>query len=1033
MASIQLTHLQDLIDKYQETRKKNDLDELIEYTEKVIASLHEDDPTRPKQVIALASWTGQLYQFDGDVAHIDQSIDITRDALQSAVLDDIYRAEAQGNLALHLVDRFDITRQQSDIEEAIKLTRGTLKVVPEDDPDRDSWLGNLGKQLSRKYLYTSDVSALEEAISFSRQSVDAVSDGSLNKGLWLSNLGNRLHERFWQYGEIKDLEEAIVCLRKSLDLTPEDHGERSMRLANLAGKLSERFSRLGKREDLDQAIDLTRQAVEGTGEKDPWRRACYHNLGLELSKKYRITGATKDLDEAIACLREAVKTTPEEHASVNQWLNLLSILLGRRFLRFGSMADTEEAVNAARQAVENTEKGDRDYRVYLTSLGNRLRDKFTRTHSLEDLNEAISVTKQAIDATPEGHTDLPTLWHNLSTQLSARHSLDKDDQDDQDIASRYWASAMEFENAPVRIRLMAADRRLSAVNLLDDLERAYEIANATVALMPRLAPNSLSSTDKQQVLEQVVGLASKAAAIALMAGKGAACAIKILETGRGILASSLQDLRSNLSLVDLEHQHPELAESYHRLRALLDKPAPDNELGSSLGKDQSQNTDERFEAVEQMETLLDEIRTKPGFERFLTSPSEQELLEAAAEGPIVILNVSSYQCDALIIDGRGIRDVNLPELSKEVIANREKKLESFETLEWLWDVITRPVLEDLGLLTSATETWPRIWWIPTGPLARFPIHAAGYHLDSGAKTVLDRAISSYSLSVKSIISNRQSREKNAAAQVMSGSALLVSMKDTPRYERLANAEKEIKEVQSVCESIPINCVKLSQPHRDKVLSELPGCGIFHFAGHAQTMKDNPMASIILLEDWREKPFTVESIFETNLSEKMLFLAYLSACGTTQNQHDKSIDENIHLTSAFWLAGFRHVIGTLWAVEDALCVRMAGLTYKFLKTHGMSDENVSRALHFATRELRDDAVGRKKDDTNDPGPGPSALENERGVDGSGETQPAGDEERGNSREGELRDKRKATFKKPGGSSTKVRAPSAHWVPYVHYGS
>ncbi|KAI8716273.1 CHAT domain-containing protein [Fusarium sp. LHS14.1] len=953
MAPIQLTHLQDLIDKYQETRKKNDLDELIEYTEKVIASLNEDDPTRPKQVIALASWTGQLYQFDGEITHIDQSIDITRDALQSAVLDDICRAEAQGNLALHLVDRFDITRQQADIEEAIKLTRGTLKVVPEDDPDRDSWLGNLGKQLSRRYLYTSDVSALEEAISFSRQSVDAVSDCSPNKGLWLSNLGNRLHERFWQYGEIKDIEEAIVCLRKSLELTPEDHGERPMRLANLAGKLSERFSRLGKREDLDQAIDLTRQAVECTGEKVPWRRAWCHNLGLELSKKYRITGATtKDLDEAIACLREAVKATPEEHASVNQWLNLLSILIGRRFLRFGSMADTEKAVNAARQAVENTEKGDRDYRVYLTTLGNRLRDGFTRTHSLEDLNEAISVTKQAIDATPEGHTDLPTLWHNLSTQLSARHSLDKDDQDDQDIvdaveyaqkavdacpddhsnrpqwlsnlgyqrsvlteqymndaylsesiswpkriatqfiidrglkkaiketrmaveattaqsperammmihlgdrlntrytfrkdpkdfeeASRYWASAMEFENAPVRIRLMAADRRLSAVNLLDDLERAYEIADATVALMPRLAPNSLSSTDKQQVLEQVVGLAPKAAAIALMAGKGAACAIKILGTSRGILASSLQDLRWNLSLVDLELQHPELAELYHHLRTLLDNPAPDNELVSLLGKDVPQNTDERFEAAEQMETLPDKIRTKPGFERFLAFPSEQELLEAAAEGPVAILNFSSYRCDALIIDSRGMR-----------------------------------------------------------------------------------------------------------------------------------------------------------------------C--------------------------REKPFTVESIFETNLSERMLFLAYLSACGTTQNQHDKSIDENVHLTSAFGLAGFRHVIGTLWAVEDALCVRMAGLTYKFLKTHGMGDDNVSRALHFATRELRDDAVGKKKDDTNDLGPGPSGLENERGVDGSGERQPAGDEERENSREGELRDKRKATFKKPGGSSAKVRAPSVHWVPYVHYGS
>ncbi|RMJ17651.1 hypothetical protein CDV36_002650 [Fusarium kuroshium] len=1140
MASIQLTHLQDLIDKYQRTGKKNDLEELIEYTEKVIASLDKDDPTRPKQIVALATWTGQRYHIDGNITHINDSIDVIREVLQSAVLDDIYRAETQGNLALHLVDRFDITKYPSDIEDAISFTRGTLQVVPEDDPDRDSWLGNLGKQLSRKYHCTSDVSVLEESISFSRQSVDAASHNPPNKALWLSNLGNRLHERFWAYGEIKDLEEAIVSLQQSLELTPQDHGQRCMRLANLAGKLSERFSRLGAQEDLDQAIDLTREAIEGTKEKDPWRPAWHHNLGLELSKKYRLTGAKKYLDEAIACLREAVKTTSEENSSVNQWMNLLSILLGRRFLRFGSMADTEEAVKFARRAVENTERQDWVYRVYLTTLGNRLRDRHTCTHSLEDLNEAILVTKQAVDATPEGNTDLPTLWHNLSTQLSARYSMDKDNHSHQDIeeavayaqravrecpddhpdrpqwlsnlgfqrsvsierymgdeqegarvivekgleeaindtrmaveatspesperammmihlgdrlsrrstwnvdpkdldeASQYWALAMEFETAPIKIRLMAADRRLSAVDLLNDLERAYQIAEATVALMPQLAPNSLSSTDKQQVLEQVVGLASRAAAIALMAGKGAACAIKMLETGRGILASSLQDLRWNLSLVDLEHQHPELAELYHRLRALLDKPAPDNELVPFLGKNEFQNTDERFEAAEQMETLLDKIRMNPGFERFLASPSEQQLLEAAVEGPVVILNVSSYRCDALVIDGHGTREVNLPKLSQEAISEREKGPESFEkyeTLEWIWDAIAEPVLEDLGILTTKpTEAWPRIWWIPTGPLARFPIHAAGYHRDSGSRTVLDRAISSYAISVKSVISGRQSRERNVATQMLSQSALLVSMEETLGYQRLANAKKEIKEVQSVCESMPLKCVQLAQPRQDEVLSKLPGCGIFHFAGHAKAEKDNPMSGIILLKDWREKPLTVESIFETNLSAKMPFLAYLSACGTTQNQHDKSIDENIHLTSAFWLAGFRHVIGTLWEVQDELCVRMAGLTYEFLKANGMSDENVGRALHWAMRQLRDEAVGNKERDTRRPGPDAGALDNGHHASGSGDSQPAGhDEENGKSREGEFRDKRKAKFVGAEESSTEKVSPPAHWAPYVHYGS
>ncbi|KAI6524645.1 hypothetical protein MCOR05_009692, partial [Pyricularia oryzae] len=68
----------------------------------------------------------------------------------------------------------------------------------------------------------------------------------------------------------------------------------------------------------------------------------------------------------------------------------------------------------------------------------------------------------------------------------------------------------------------------------------------------------------------------------------------------------------------------------------------------------------------------------------------------------------------------------------------------------------------------------------------------------------------------------------------------------------------------------------------------------------------------------------------------------------------SVDESIHLANAFQLAGFRHVIGTLWSVDDKLCVDIARLFYEFLMEN-MEDESVSRALHQATRTLRDRRV------------------------------------------------------------------------------
>lgn len=72
------------------------------------------------------------------------------------------------------------------------------------------------------------------------------------------------------------------------------------------------------------------------------------------------------------------------------------------------------------------------------------------------------------------------------------------------------------------------------------------------------------------------------------------------------------------------------------------------------------------------------------------------MLKAGLYGLIVILNVSSYRCDALIITQSGIRLLELPHLSEDAINDHVGDLLSLETLEWLWDVIIRPVLDDLG-------------------------------------------------------------------------------------------------------------------------------------------------------------------------------------------------------------------------------------------------------------------------------------------------------------------------------------------------
>ena len=98
--------------------------------------------------------------------------------------------------------------------------------------------------------------------------------------------------------------------------------------------------------------------------------------------------------------------------------------------------------------------------------------------------------------------------------------------------------------------------------------------------------------------------------------------------------------------------------------------------------------------------------------------------------------------------------------------------------------------------------------------------------------------------------------------------------------------------------------------------------------------------------------TVATLLEMNLRSHSLFLAYLSACGIGQIKNESFVDENIHLIRAYQLPGFRHVIGTLWEVDDQICVDMAKITYREIGDGSMTDESVCLGLHKASRELRD---------------------------------------------------------------------------------
>jgi len=481
-----------------------------------------------------------------------------------------------------------------------------------------------------------------------------------------------------------------------------------------------------------------------------------------------------------------------------------------------------------------------------------------------------------------------------------------------------------------------------------------------VNLLPAVSPRSLKHTDKQHMLADFAGLASMAAATALNAGKDADHALRLLELGRGVIASLLMEMRGDIS--DLKQQHPELADEFISLRDELD--APVDRTTSLISTDSTSSWESqvrrRRAADQKFSELIMRIRAQSEFDNFLLPPTPDELMAAADPDPIIVINLSSYRCDAFLIERDQIRVLKLPGLTLTEVQKQAQDLsrqaasDITSMLEWLWDIVCCPSLEALGFKTPISDTnWPRVWWISAGLLSQLPLHAAGRYALGSTETVLDRVMSSYASSVKALIYGRRHQIRKGT-ELMTDYALLVAMRHTPDLSgdgSLPSVDDEEKMFKKLCLDFQLP-LKISILYKDKVLKDLQACRIFHFAGHGKSDQVEPSQSCLLLKDWKRNPLTVEDLRDHRLQDNPPFLGYLSACSTGVNKVDKLADEGIHLVSAFQLAGFRHVVGTLWEVSDSHCVDVARVLYETIRDEGMTDIAVCRGLHRAVRALRD---------------------------------------------------------------------------------
>ncbi|WP_445527969.1 CHAT domain-containing protein [Streptomyces cyslabdanicus] len=179
--------------------------------------------------------------------------------------------------------------------------------------------------------------------------------------------------------------------------------------------------------------------------------------------------------------------------------------------------------------------------------------------------------------------------------------------------------------------------------------------------------------------------------------------------------------------------------------------------------------------------------------------------------------------------------------------------------------------------------------------------------------------------------------------------LIVAQPEAPGASSLRGVAVEVAAVRALLPNTTL--IKDADATKEAVLAALGEHDAVHLACHAMTDVHSPGTSRLLLADHESTPLTVAELAALHLHGRQL--AALSACSTAEISPDLT-DEALHLTGAFQLAGFRHVIGALWPVSDATAGEVFRTFYAHLTSSGAHPprtDEAAFALHTAVRELR----------------------------------------------------------------------------------
>lgn len=709
--------------RFQRSGNRDDVSRAIELQEEALGLCVGEHPDRQQHIFNLADLYWERSTPDANEDELQRAVELFRESLELRPPGHRDRHMTLNGLGVSHHTAFQLLGRVEDLTSAIGYFQDVLDARGPDHPECIRTLVNLTVTLWQRAGHVGDIRDLEAAVRMGREAVNRSPKNHLFRYMGVINLAGALLDLFVLNGDISMFEESVHLHRETLETVPPGHVLRPQIMFNYAYAIREKFAQTEEMNDLLEVINQCREILEVLSPGHHLYTKTLGTLAEGLRIRFELLGALTDLQEAIAIYNTPIEAATGDHIVMS---DLLEGAATAYLLRYKLLADEDDFAQALSRLQEMLRLRPREnlehYRCLL-GFSAAFRARFMRLRNEEDISSAVNWQLKALACSPIGQPSRAEVLGGLASLHLIKGTSHYD-----------LVESLNLLREVIEYDYLGALKRLSyALDILGEMEdslmdenvdssvrslvlRTYQIA---IQLLPRVAYFGLDHKSRLRTLNRAESLATHAALRALVFSEPEA-ALEMLEQGRAVFWSQYLRTRTSFDALPIELSQ-ELSDISRQLEAGASAEDVSHEADNRTKMLHEAEAARKRHLGLQFESLVEQARSLPGFERFLLHDTARALSQAAEKGPVVIFLGNKTKCHALLIPTptSKITSIVLPTLSmsrlrdlntlmsranaggRDLLENRViRRVQTnatlaYPVLEYIWKAAIHPVVEAL--------------------------------------------------------------------------------------------------------------------------------------------------------------------------------------------------------------------------------------------------------------------------------------------------------------------------------------------------